>query len=173
METEVRATLVADASSFTSGMRKAEENLNEFERTAKRTNNTLVKLSAVIGTITAATALFGRRAFQAATDLDEMVITMNAVGAATGIGSQRISEAARAIEAMGIEMSESRRIAVQFAQNQLDLAQAAGLARDAQDLAVGSQANSTQTLQRLVRGVMTGNSIILRGAGITDRKSVV
>lgn len=169
METEVRATLVADASSFTNGMRRAEQTLNEFDRTANRTNHTLVKLSGVIGTITAATALFGRRAFQAATDLDEMVITMNAVGAATGIGSARINEAARAIEAMGIEMAESRRIAVQFAQNQLDLAQASSLARVAQDLAVVAQANSTQTLQRLVRGVMTGNSIILRGAGITTQ----
>jgi hypothetical protein len=169
VETEVRATLVADASTFTSGMRRAEQALDQFDNKANRTNNTLVKLSGIIGTITAATALFGRRAFQAATDLDEMVITMNAVGRATGIGSERISEAASAIEAMGIEMSESRRIAVQFAQNQLDLAQAANLARVAQDLAVVSQSNSTQTLQRLVRGVMTGNSIILRGAGITTQ----
>jgi hypothetical protein len=169
VETEVRATLVADASAFTNGMRKAEQALAGFDNKASQTNSTLIKLSGIIGTITAATALFGRRAFQAATDLDEMVITMNAVGAATGIGSERISEAARAIEAMGIEMAESRRIAVQFAQNQLDLAQAAGLARVAQDLAVVSQSNSTQTLQRLVRGVMTGNSIILRGAGITTQ----
>lgn len=171
MDTEVRAVLSADAGPFTSGMRQAEKALGQFDQTARRSNNTLLKLSGVIGTVTAATAFFGRRAFHAATDLDEMVITMNAVGHATGIGSERIAEAARSIEAMGIEMAASRQIAVQFAQNQLDLAQAAGLARVAQDLAVVSQSNSTQTLQRLIRGVQTGNSVLLRGAGITTMAS--
>jgi murein DD-endopeptidase MepM/ murein hydrolase activator NlpD len=169
VETEVRATLVADASSFTSGMRRAESALESFDDKAQQTSNTLLRFASIVGTATAAIAFFGRRAFQAATEVDELEITMNAVGQATGVGSERIREAARAIEAMGIEMAEARRIAVQFAQNNLDLSQAAKLARVAQDLAVVSQSNSTQTLQRLVRGVMTGNSIILRGAGITTQ----
>lgn len=166
METEVRATLVADASSFTAGMHRAERALDEFDRKATRTGFTLTRLSGLIGTLTTATAFFGRSAFRAATELDEMEITMSAIGAATGLGSQRISEAASAIEAMGIEMAEARRIAVQFAQNNLELADAHRLARVAQDLAVVSQRNSTQTLNQLVRAVITGNSLMLRNAGV-------
>jgi hypothetical protein len=169
VETEVRATLVADATAFTSGMRKAEQQLNQFDHAANRTNHTLLKLSGIIGTITAATALFGRRAFQAATEVDELNITISAVGESTGLGSKAIQEAAAQIQGMGIEMAESRRIATQFAQQGLDISQAWKLASVAQDLAVVSSSNSTQTMQRLVRGVMTGNSVILRGAGITTQ----
>ena len=43
-------------------------------------------------------------------------------------------------------MAEAQRIAITFAQSQLDLAQAADVARAAQDLAVLSQSNSTKPL---------------------------
>lgn len=167
METEVRATLVADTSTFTTGMRRAEQALDQFNAKTQQTNNGLMKLSAVVGTIAAATAVFGRQAFRAATAVDELNITISAVGEATGLGSERIQEAARQIEGMGVEMDSARRIAVQFAQNGLDISQAWKLASVAQDLAVVSSSNSTATMERLVRGVMTGNSMILRNAGIT------
>ena len=169
METEVRATLVADASTFTSGMRKAAQSSKELEDQLQKTNDTFQRFSTLIGIVTTAAAFFGRAAFRAATEVDELNITMIAVGKSTGLGSDAIETAAQQIQGMGIEMAEARRTAIQFAQQGLNIHEAWKLASVAQDLAVVSSSNSTETMQRLVRGVMTGNSIILRGAGITTQ----
>jgi phage-related protein len=91
---------------------------------------------------------------------------MNAVGKATGLGYQAIKDAALATKDMGIEMETASQSAIKFAQNNLDLSYASQLARAAQDLAVISGKNSTDTFNMLTHAVITGRSEVLKSVGI-------
>ena len=123
----------------------------------------------LVGAGTAALLEYTRQSVLAAAGVSEMDRTMSAVARSSGVSQSVIEDTASAVESMGIEMESARQIAVKFAKNQLDMASASRLARAAQDLAVVSQSNSTQTLERLIHGVMTQNSLVLKNAGITGQ----
>jgi biopolymer transport protein ExbB/TolQ len=67
---------------------------------------------------------------------------------------------------MGIEMEIAQQSAIKFAQNNLKLSYASELARAAQDLAVVSGKNSTETFNMLTHAVITGRSEVLKSVGI-------
>ena len=113
----------------------------------------------------------GKAAFAVAADVAEMTVAIDAVGKSTGIGGAKINQAAKDIRKMGIEMKASQEIALLFVKGKLDLAKADDLARVAQDLAVISQSNSTDTAQLLTYAIQTGNSQLLKSAGITKYAS--
>jgi len=110
---------------------------------------------------------FGMESFHAAARVDELDIAMGAIGESTGIGYEAIKEAADGIRSQGIEMASAQQIAIQFAQANLDMAAASKIARVAQDLAVVAGLNSTETTNRLIKAIITGNSELLRTAGIS------
>jgi phage-related protein len=108
----------------------------------------------------------GLKSFHAAARVDELDIAMNAVGKSTGLGYAAIKEATLAIKAEGIEMEIAQKAALKFAQNNLDLTQASKLATAAQDLAVISGMNSSDTFNMLTHAVITGRSEVLKSVGI-------
>jgi hypothetical protein len=110
---------------------------------------------------------FAKESFDVAARVEELDIAMKAIGESTGIGAQAIQEATQAIRDNGIELGAAQQIAIEFAQNQLDLASASKVARVAQDLAVIAGKNSTATTQMLTRAIITGNSMLLKSAGIS------
>jgi hypothetical protein len=114
---------------------------------------------------------FAKSAMDTAARVEELDIAMKAIGESTGVGYETIREASKAIRANGIEMAAAQQIAIEFAQNQLDLAAASKVARVAQDLAVIGGKNSTQTTQLLTRAIITGNSMLLKSAGISKTVS--
>jgi hypothetical protein len=110
---------------------------------------------------------FARASFDAAARAEELDIAMRAIGESTGQGYDAIKAASQAIRDNGIELGASQQIAIEFAQNQLDMASASKVARVAQDLAVIAGANSTATTQMLTNAIITGNSMLLKSAGIS------
>lgn len=104
--------------------------------------------------------------FNAAARVEELEIVTNAVGKATGLGAKTIRDATTAIRNNGIEMAASQEIALTFARNNLELADASKVARVAQDLAVVSGQNSTETTQLLTQAIITGRTQLLKSAGI-------
>ena len=114
---------------------------------------------------------FAKSAMDTAARVEELDIAMKAIGESTGVGYKAINEASKAIRANGIEMAAAQQIAIEFAQNQLDLASASQVARVAQDLAVIGGKNSTATTQLLTRAIITGNSMLLKSAGISKTAS--
>jgi len=110
---------------------------------------------------------FAMESFHAAARVDELNIAMGAIGEATGIGEKAIRDAADAVRANGIEMAASQQIAIEFAQAQLDMGAASKVARVAQDLAVIGAKNSTETTMLLTRAIITGQSELLKSAGIS------
>ena len=120
---------------------------------------------------TASLVAIGRKSFYAAAEVSEMDAAMVAIGNSTGVGGAALEQATKAIRSQGIELAESQRMAIEFAQGQIDLSKAADLARVAQDFAVIGQMNSTQAAKTLTRAIMTGNSQLLKSVGINKYAS--
>jgi hypothetical protein len=163
---EVRARLTAETAQFTKGMQQATQSMNSFSEGSSRLRGAVLGIGIAAGAATATMIAFGTQAFMAAARVDELDVSMNAVGKATGMGYQAIRDAAIATKDMGIEMEIAQQSAIKFAQNNLDLAYASQLARAAQDLAVVSGKNSTETFNMLTHAVITGRSEVLKSVGI-------
>jgi phage-related protein len=163
---EVRARLTAETAQFTKGMQQATQSVDQFSQKSSNLRGAVLGIGIAAGTATAAMIAFGTKAFMAAARVDELDVSMNAVGKATGLGYQAIRDAAIATKDMGIEMEIAQQSAIKFAQNNLKLSYASELARAAQDLAVVSGKNSTETFNMLTHAVITGRSEVLKSVGI-------
>lgn len=168
---EVRARLVADANEFIDPFKQATVAAQQFQAALAPTNKLLIGAGAAVGAAGYALFKFGKEAFGVAARVSELNVAIDAVGKATNLGSENIRRAAYAIRDQGIEMDAAQKIALTYAQNNLDLASASKVARVAQDLAVISQRNSTDTAELLTRAIQTGSSILLKSAGISKYAS--
>jgi SLT domain-containing protein len=119
-----------------------------------------------LGVATAAAAGFGVASFRAAARVGEMDATLRALAKANGLSYPAMQKNVAAIKAQGIETGVAQNLVAQFARNQLDLAKSTDLATVAQDAAVISGQNSSETLDQLTHGIMTQNSLVLRNAGV-------
>lgn len=163
---EVRARLTAETAQFTKGIQQATQTMNNFSQQSSRLRGAMLGIGVAAGVAGASVIAFSQKAFMAAARVDELDVAMNAVGKSTGLGYYAIRDAAVAIKDMGIEMGIAQQSAIKFAQNNLDLAYASKLARAAQDLAVVSGMNSTDTYNMLTHAVITGRSEVLKSVGI-------
>lgn len=136
-----------------------------------KTNKALLVLGGIVGAGAFATYKFGKQAFSAAARVSELKVSIDAIGESTGLGAKKINDAAKSIAKQGIEMAASQKIAIEFAQANINLADAAQVARTGQDLAVISQKNSTQVAELLTRAIRTGNSMLLKSAGVSRMAS--
>jgi phage-related protein len=163
---EVRARLTAETAQFTKGMQQATQSMNAFTQQSTALRGAMTGIGVAAGAAMAGVIAFGTKAFMAAARVDELDVAMNAVGKSTGLGYQSIRDTAVAIKEMGIEMAVAQQSAIKFAQNNLKLSYASELARAAQDLAVVSGMNSTDTYNMLTHAVITGRSEVLKSVGI-------
>jgi len=163
---EVRARLTAETAQFTNGMQKAAQATQQLTQSSQRLQSVINTVGIATAAATTAVIALGVKSFMAAARVDELDYAINAVGKSTGLGYEAIQSAAIAIKGMGIEMEIAQKSALKFAQNNLDLAYAADLARVAQDLAVISGMNSTDTYNMLTHAVITGRSEVLKSVGI-------
>jgi hypothetical protein len=178
---QIHANFMADTGQFVKSVEAATDTVHNFTESAEQSasdvqrsfndiNNASRKmmqtLSAVAAIGAGALTIFGVKAFNAAARVEELDIAMRAVGKSSNYTYTELTAATKAIADNGIEMDSAQEIALKFAKNNLDLATASKVARVAQDLAVISQANSTETTNRLIHAVITQNSMVLRQAGI-------
>ena len=143
---------------------EAEQSVSSFEKATKAA-------AVAAGAFVASGVFMAKQSFSVAASASELEMAMSAIEDSMDLAGGSIQEAALAVRGKGIEMAEAQRIAITFAQSQLDLAQAADVARAAQDLAVLSQSNSTETAMRLTYAIQTGNSQLLRSVGINKYAS--
>ena len=168
---EVRAILSADASKFITPFQQATAATQQLHKALKPANSAIVAIGASVGASGFALYKFGKEAFSVAARVSEMNVAMSAVGKSTGLGEKAIRDTAKAVRSQGIEMASAQKIALTYAQNNLNLADASKVARVAQDLAVITQKNSTDTAELLNRAIQTGSSILLKSAGLTKYAS--
>ena len=163
---EVRARLTAETAQFTKGMQQATQSMNTFTRQSDSMRSAMIGIGVAAGVVGAGIIALGMKSFNAAARVEELDIAMNAVGKSTGLGYLAIRQTTDAIKANGIEMDIAQKAALKFAQNNIDLTKAADLARVAQDLAVISGQNSSETFNMLTHAVITGRSEVLKSVGI-------
>jgi hypothetical protein len=165
---EMRARVSADTAQFTRGMQQASQAVEGFSKTTGRLNSTMIGLGVVAAAAGASMIAFGIKSFNAAARVDELIYAMDAVGKSTGLGGQVLADEALEVKNMGIEMEIAQKSVLKFAQNNLELGKASDLARIAQDLAIISGENSTDTFNKLTHAVITGRSEVLKSVGIQE-----
>ena len=169
----VAVGIQVDVRNAVNNLRRAEKQLDQLAagaqgsvKTINKFNKSLNALGVAAGAASFAVIKLGRSSFRAAADVSEMSVAMEAVNKSLKLPPGRINKTANEIRSMGIEM-KAQEMSLLFAQGNLDMAKAADVARVAQDLAVLSQSNSTQTAKTLAYAIQTGNSRLLKSAGIT------
>jgi hypothetical protein len=96
----------------------------------------------------------------------ELGVVLEVVGARAGYSMGQLRELERSLQRTGVSMLQSRQSILSMIQAHLDLSQATKLARAAQDVAVVGQMNSSEALQRMTHGIVSGQTEILRTMGI-------
>jgi phage-related protein len=114
----------------------------------------------------AATVAFGIDSFKTAARVGEMNATLRALSKGNEDVYQAMLKTVDGIRGQGIEAGVAQNLVAQFSRNQLNLADSTKLASVAQDAAVISGQNSSETLDQLIHGITTQNSLVLRNAGV-------
>lgn len=103
---------------------------------------------------------------QLAARYETLGIVMGVIGNNAGYTKQQMSGFQAELEKTGISMLGARDALNMMAAAQLDLSKSSKLARVAQDAAVIGNINSTEAFQRLVVGITSGQTEVLRSMGI-------
>lgn len=119
-------------------------------------------LSIIIKSLTT----FAYNLSQVAARTEMLGVVVRNVGKNLGYSTKEIMDYTDAVRAMGITTQASYQVVAKFLQQNLNLAQAAKLARIAQDSAQIAGIDSSVALQGLVHGVVTQQVEILRTYGI-------
>jgi len=98
--------------------------------------------------------------------VNEMGLVTQLVGQRAGFSSKEIDDYTQSVIDAGIRTDIAQNLIAQMARQQLDLSQASKLARVAQDAAVLSMADSSETLARIQYGIQTYQTEVLRTAGL-------
>lgn len=109
---------------------------------------------------------FASESVMAAARAEQLTRVLYMMGKNAGVSKDVINEQIKGIRSMGIELGVAQNTLQNFIRYQLDATQATKLARVAQDAAVMENANSSESLDRLIWGIQTQNTQIFRTAGL-------
>lgn len=174
------ATLIirSDASDIGNSTRA----LNDLSRTGSATENSLARMASTIDTsFSRATSViksfaaaysglklveFSKEVTLMAAHYNTLGVVMNTVGKNAGYSTVQLQQTESALRQTGISALESRQNIARMIQANVDLSQSTQLARIAQDAAVIGNLNSSESYTRLVYGIQSAQTEILRMIGI-------
>lgn len=160
------------------GVVVASQRLRELEsqggRTEAATRRMASSFDGLVGYIKAAAAAmaawkiteYAKDAILLASRVETLSVVMNVVGNNAGYSRAQMEGFAKQIQKMGITTQESMNSLIKMAGAQMDLTKAAQLARVAQDAAVIGNINSSEAFGRMIQGIRSGETEILKGIGI-------
>jgi hypothetical protein len=133
-------------------------------------NKALADSEQLVGAAFTGVAAAGGAAIYSSVQLAARVQTLGVVtrtlGANVGYSAQQIDDLEQSIKKQGITLQASRQAIAQMIEANLDLANATKLARLAQDAAVISGENSSQTFEKLIYVIASGNTLMARRMGL-------
>lgn len=104
---------------------------------------------------------------------EELDIVLRQVGQTAGYAYSYLKQQEEQIKSLGITTQASRTLLIRFMQSQLDVADAAKIARAAQDLAVIAMMDSSEAAETLTYAIAAQRPILLRQFGIVTDLSEV
>jgi hypothetical protein len=109
---------------------------------------------------------FGRECIQAAGEVDSLQRIALLMSQRQGLTTEQTYELLDAVRAVGIRADSAATLVGRMATYELNLSHATELATMAQNLAVIANENSSDTLERLVTIILTGNRLMARHLGL-------
>ena len=143
----------------TKSMRKAEKQSKALTAATNKMGNALM-LGAAAG------ALLLGNSIRLAARTQTLGVVVNKLGENAGYTAEQMDELTQGVVDQGITLRHSRTAIAMMAQANIDLAKSSDLARLAQDAAVIANLNSSETFQRLIQVVQTGNIRMARHLGL-------
>jgi murein DD-endopeptidase MepM/ murein hydrolase activator NlpD len=159
---ELRAVLVLDSSGYIKGLAQADKEGQHFSQSADKMGSSLSTVGKVAGiafaAVSAAAVGLGVTSVMAAARVGEMDAALSALSKATGVSKDQMDAQVKSVREAGIQYGTAQSLVAQFTRSQLDVAKATDLARVAQNLAIFTQQDSSETLDELLHGIQTGNT---------------
>lgn len=178
MEDVARLGLVLDSTQLRAGGAETVRTLEQIRQAAGQTTGQLSLMEKMFvllrqGAVAVGVALAGWQFKQIAQQTIELAgryetlgIVLRKVGESSKYTGSFLANLELQLRKTGISMVASRQVMIQFIQSNLDLGAATKLARVAQDAAVVANLNSSDTLLRLLHGVRSSQTEVLRTIGI-------
>lgn len=165
--------VVEGMSAFRRGIQQIEKGFKQAGDAAKETSKQAEDLNKVMKTVgiglTAAAAASGAFLFSTvrlAARVETLGVVTKRLGENIGVSEQEIRKLEQSIKDQGITLQASRAAIARMIQSQIDLAKGTKLARLAQDAAVIANLNSSETFERLVFVITSGNVRMARTLGL-------
>ena len=109
---------------------------------------------------------FGKESFDLAARYETLGVVVQQVGKVAGYSAVEVDKNVSALRRMGIAGVEARKTLTQIMQAQVGIGKAPGLARVAQDAAVIGGTNSSDAFEKMVHGIQSAQTEVLRTIGI-------
>ncbi|HHV42725.1 MAG TPA: hypothetical protein GXX72_07800 [Clostridiaceae bacterium] len=151
-----------DFSGLYKELNQAQKQLNGFK---SGIGKTLKGIGALFGGIAVGRTI--KDFVQTAARTETLAVAMNSVARASGYATAAVNEHKKAVMDMGIAEQESMQILTRFMQAQLDTADAAKLARVAQDAAVIANMNSSEAAEQMTEAIAKQRPVLLSQFGMT------
>lgn len=111
-------------------------------------------------------AELAKESFDLAARYETLGVVVQQVGKVAGYSAVQVDENVNALRRMGIAGIEARKTLTQLIQAQVSLSKTPGLARVAQDAAVIGGINSSDAFEKMVHGIQSAQTQVLRTIGI-------
>lgn len=143
---------------FEKGLDVAKDKVKQFSADIEKAGRTLRNVGAgMTAAFTVPMVAMGVKAAMTAGRVDELDLVVRTLGKTAGYSETEIDGYVKAVQEMGIEAGASREVVAKFVTAQLNAADASKIARIAQDQAVITGENSTQTTMRLTDAIIKGS----------------
>jgi hypothetical protein len=148
-------------------IKNVDGSLSGLQKAGLAAGAALLAVGAALGAVAVKAGKFIVEAAKAAAEVEQLAGVNRILARNAGIADEVVRQQVKGLRSQGIEAAASEKAIARMMQAELDLSKATDLARVAQDAAVISLSNSTETYDRLIHGITTLNPLVLRTAGLT------
>lgn len=157
-----------DSKDFTQGISEAKSSMSDFgDNALKGMAGIGGTVLAGIGALAAGIGTLGVKTGMSAAEVKQMRMVTEVMGDTAGYTTEKILEQRNALIDAGITYGGTETVLQSLMAAQIDVGQATELSRMAQNLAVKTGEDSTETTLKLVSAIELGSSQLAKGAGLT------